>query len=167
MKNKKCALIWIMILIINKFGNDLFQKRNHRDLPIGNVICVGPGYQILKSQGNDERELHKEIFRKLSKYCRNEYSCTRYFLGVDSYFVEYLKWRLYITINFITLVLWIPLITKQVKQWYLRSFVETAHAIQISSLCNTVWTEMLVFIFLHIQFQCAILILDHNAKKQL
>lgn len=105
------------------------------------------------------RELHKEIFGKLSKYCRNEYSCTRYLLSVDSYFVEYLKWRIYSTINLITLVIWIPLIRKQVKQWYLRSFVETVHDIQNSSLCNAALNRGVVFfIFLHIRFQCAILI---------
>ena len=158
MNNKKFSLIWIMILIINKVGNDLFQKRNHSNLSIANVICVRPGYQILKSQQNDKRELHKEIFRKLSKYCRNEYSCTRYLLSVDSYFVEYLKWRIYISINFITLVIWIPLITKQVKQCYLRSFVETAHDIQSSSLCNAAFNRDVAFYFQHIRFQCAILI---------
>ena len=129
-------------------------------------FVLGLDIRFWKVRGMMRESFTKRFLRKLSKYCRNEYSCTRYFLGAEPYFVEYLKWRIYITINFITLVIWIPLITKQVKQWYLRSFVETAHAIQISSLCNTVWTEMLVFIFPHIQFQCAILILDHNAKKK-
>lgn len=50
-----------MILIINKVGNDLFQKRNHRDLSIANVICVGPGYQILKNQWNDKRALQGDF----------------------------------------------------------------------------------------------------------
>ena len=95
----------------------------------------------------DNRELHKEIFGKLSKYCRNEYSCTRYLLSVDSYFVEYLKWRIYSTINVITLIIWIPLIRKQVKQWYLRSFVETVHDIQTSSLCNAALNRGVVFYF--------------------